>query len=268
MSTTTTETKIEDNHHSAFDYPTWGLAENTDLFPAEIIMQLSIEKIATAVGILTKHVNLTGYALKNSGGIKHYQGKNLDALQLVWLRFERADKKNNGIMGEHISATIDVAKHKIMGFTRMQAELLGDAFVSHQLALTKAIEFLKLAAADLVPHDVVIPEINSLHSGSRYEFSPELKIGNVEVHWIDDHKEDLIIEAQPIAVHGMKVKMFIPLTNLWAWVIVDKNGEIETFERNIFWNFKEFRRETQMFLHDKWLDAQGIFGLKQMKIVK
>ena len=32
-----------------------------------------------------------------------------------------------------------------------------------------------------------------------------------------------------------------------------------TFERDLFWNFDQFKRETQMWLHDKWLETHKIF---------
>ena len=251
--------KEEDDSHlvPVFDYPTWGLAENSDLQPTQIVV-LPFEKTVTAVAILSKYVDLTGFALKSSGIVKHYQGKDQISLSLIWLRFERENGKNNGIGGEHISVTVDITEGKVMGLTRMQASLSGDAYVSHQAALTHAIEFLKIAAPDLMPKNAIIPTINSLTPGTRIDFSPELKIGNVEIHWINDHKEDVVVGLGETEVHGMKVKMFIPSSELWAWVVVDKNGNIETFERNIFWNFSEFRRETQMWLHDKWLSAQEI----------
>jgi len=59
-------------------------------------------------------------------------------------------------------------------------------------------------------------------------------------------------------VYGLKVKMYIPKTGLWAWVIVDTAGRIITFERNISWDFTKMERQTQMWLHDKWLIANNI----------
>ncbi len=238
-----------------FDYPTWGLAEGLDDHPAAVF-ELTSEKRDAAIALLSSsQVDLTGYQLVNAAGVKHFQGQDKPIQSVALLRYERADGVNTGIGGEHISAIIHLETNRLIGLTRMQLALDGSAFVSHTQALQTAIAFLKKAAPDLMPQNTDIPAIaDDKNPGERMAFSPALEVGNVEIHWVDDHKE----EIGNSEVHGMKVKMFMPASELWAWVVVDKNAQVVTFERDIFWNFEAFRRETQLWLHDKWINAQTI----------
>lgn len=255
------QTSIEAAIHSGvtfFNYPNWGLAEKSSSPTVKLMRPVSMQETEQAVLVLKQFVNLDGFELRKAGMAEHYQGNAIDPAKVLFVRFERADNQNSGLGGEHISATVDLTSNRLMGFTRMQATLTGDHSVSHQVALDRAVDFLKVAAPDLVPEKSVSIDVGSQKVSSKMDFSPELNIGNLEVHWIGDHKEDIKASGDDVEVHGMKVKTYIPSNQLWAWVVVDKQGQIETFERNIFWNFNEFKRETQMWLHDKWLDAQQI----------
>lgn len=244
-----------------FDYPTWGLAEQSASPDVKSVKPLLPIQTEQAMRALNEHkIDLEGFKLTNTSLVEHYRGKTVAADKLALVRFEREDKQNTGLAGEHISATINLATNKLIGLTRMQAHLTGDSNVAHQVALDKAVAFLKQAAPDLMPASASAPVLTTKLAGDAkmdFEDDPK-KAGNIEIHWIGGHTEDVVAGNDNIKVHGMKVKMYIPSTELWAWVVVDKEGDVQTFERNIFWNFTKFKRETQMWLHDKWLDAQKI----------
>lgn len=235
------------------DYQTWGLAENTENSEAITIKPLSPKYIKIALNITNQILDIKNFQVKYSGLIEHYQGKNIRSKKLAWVRLEPSDEKNPRLHGEHISATVDLNTLQIIGFTRMEKHLSGEIHIYHQTALNQAVEFLKKFASDLMPEETITPELDS-----KTEFDSKLSIGKIELHWINQHSEEIILNQEKIQIHGMKVKMFIPETQLWAWVIVDKTGNILTFERDIFWNFGQFRRETQMWLHDNWIAVHNM----------
>lgn len=180
---------------------------------------------------------------------------------MVLIRFESEDRSNQGLGGKHISAAFDVTNNKLMGLVRMVPELDNSSFVSHEEALETAIKFLQVNAPDLIDQEVIIPQLTKLENGSRIEFDQNderLNFGKVQVYWIDDHAEAIIINGEQKEIHGMKVKMYVPEQELYTWVIVDKNSEVLVFERDISWDFSKFQRNTQMWLHDSWILAQGI----------
>jgi hypothetical protein len=71
---------------------------------------------------------------------------------------------------------------------------------------------------------------------------------------MDAHPEKLMVDGQLQTTNGIKVKMhFNDDSERYAWCIIDKFGDAQIFERNISWSFTNFTRETQMWLHDRWL---------------
>lgn len=249
-------------------YQTWGLSGKKEVgarFAAG-----DLEQVAAFVQSL--ELDLEGYKPAYANQIAYYQG-GLQSGDAVLMRFEREDGKNTGLGGEHVSVIYDLQARQVLGLTRMQAQLDGSTFVDHQTALNNAIRFLKKFAPDLVPAAVEVPALNTLAPGDRMEFVPEVKLGEVQLNWIDDHAETIFADGKKREIHGMKIKLYLPKTELWAWVIVDKNGEVETFERNICWDFDKVQRKTQMWLHDAWLQAQNIrltpvqFEMPKLKVL-
>ncbi|NNM59113.1 MAG: hypothetical protein HKM04_04795 [Legionellales bacterium] len=236
------------------DYQQWGLAENGNIWIND--MPFKIQQLNNILSNL--RIDLNDYILNFANSVSYYQAEcNADSA-VILLRFERKDGSNQGFNGEHISIIFDVKKHCLLGFTRMQADLGGEISLSHQKILQTAIKFLKIHASDLINRDITIPELNEIKPSDRMIFEPELCIDNTEIQWIDEHSEFILVNNLNVEISGMKVKMFLPEKKLWAWVIVDKNGQIETFERNISWDFEKMQRKTEMWLHDKWLISQGI----------
>lgn len=243
-----------------FKYQTWGLAENTG--EATTLKSLTSKYLEKILDIINKISDIEKFQIKSAKLTEHYQGKSLKSKKLAWLRLERCDGKNTELNGEHISAIIDINTFQLIGFTRMEKALAGEISVNHQIALNLAVEFLQQFASDLISHNITTSQLNfktsDLKSDDKIEFNPALNIDKIQVHWIGQHTEEIISQQEKIEIHGIKVKMYIPATQLWAWVIIDKNKNILTFERDIFWNFDEFKRETQMWLHDKWIETHKI----------
>jgi hypothetical protein len=208
-----------------------------------------------------KLVDLGGFRLVRSYMALHYQDKDTQPITVAWLRFERAGKTQLEVGGEHISFTFDVSNGRLMGLVRILAQLDNADFVTHQQALTTAVQFLRIQAPDLLSEDINMPQLTALPKGSRIEFSKEdggAKLGKLQLHWIDDHTETGAVNGRKFITHGMKMKLFNPEQELYTWVIIDKNAQIQVFERNISWNFAKYQRDTQMWLHDQWLVAQEI----------
>lgn len=259
-------------HHINFaeKYPTWGLAGSADAATAAAagafaITLASSEQIVlakTTVASLSSSVPVSsGFKLACAAAVPHYQGPEHEARAGVLLRYTRSGEPDIG--GEHISYVVDAENGVLLGAVRMLSTCDGSDFVAPDTALATTVKFLKQAAPDLVDADVT-PEIelpDELPKGQGIDLtdsetaSSGLPVGAVAVHWVDDHAE--VLGAGE--THGMKVKMrFIDDSERYAWVIVDKDSAVHVCERNIFWNFAEFKRETQMWLHDGWVVAHGL----------
>jgi hypothetical protein len=234
------------------DYKKWGQADGAKFF-IEIAASNVIE---VALGVAQNQFDLSDMRLDLSLKVESYRGPKLPAVQLVLLRFlKKNSPKKIQIGSEHLTVLIDINNKQLYGFTKMfyDAEV-ADHLLPHDQALDRAVSFIRHAAPDLIPgHEIKIPEILKCDLMSKLTFSEKLVVGFVEIHWINKHYEDVVINGITQRIWGMKVKMFIPDENLWAWVIVDAAGNIQTFEKNIFWNFDAFVRDTQMWLHDDWL---------------
>jgi len=240
-----------------FNYQTWGMRSSA------LVKPLSPATIQALTEVAAKLGDLSGYRLAQVGAVEHYQGEKLKSAPVGLLRFTKTGGPD--LQGEHISLTVDLNTHALMGCTRMDGHVAGVKAedVSHELALKQTVEFLKLNAPDLVSPDAILPVLPKANFvGSKLDFEEHpLRLGKIEIHWIGDHMEDFNVEKERAEFHGMKVKMYVPETQLWAWAIVDKQGTVNTFERNISWDFEKFERETQMWLHNKWLVERNKNGI-------
>jgi len=230
------------------DYASWGSVGNLQAMVVDVVEAQPYKQQLSSI------VDLNGFELAHAAKVDYYRGEHA-AMPAIWLRFERVN--NKGLGGEHISAVFDTEQNRLLGFARMLADLGDQKFVSHQQALNKAISFLQQQAPDLITNANNIPQLNNLPDGSRMEFpAPHIDFEQVQFRWIDQHPEALFAMNKTIV--GMKVKMYLPVTGLWTWVIVDHQGEVMVFERDVSWNFEIMQRNTQMWLDDAWLQAQGI----------
>lgn len=234
------------------NYELWGINGST------AIQKVSIED-QVPWGIINCLVDLNHYNLQHMYKVDYYQGVNLASINAVLLRFIRKDGKNNQLYGEHISLVFDLDNKRLLGMTKMKMPLIDVGWVTYQYALEKALMFLHGFAADLVDTNIEIPILTSADINVKLEFKPAIQLGRLELNWIGLHAEKIIVDNQELIIRGIKVKTYIPDTKLWAWVIIAPNGELITFERNISWDFTRMQRQTQMWLHDGWLDAQVIY---------
>jgi uncharacterized membrane protein len=238
-------------------YARWGLAKKKPTLESVLeIKKLSEDDIVKAKKFLAEvfhGFNLNDFVLLITNWVNYYQGDDRDNIKVAHLRFQKKSNKALNLLGEHVSFLLDLNHLQVIGLTKMELINMEKTYLTHQEALNGAIQFLKKHAPDLMPENAECVTIGHKKEGTKMTFKEPLKFGNIELHWIGAHDEKVVIEGKKKKIRGMKVKMYIPESDLWAWVIVDNQGNIQTFERNVFWNFSAFQRETQMWLHDQWL---------------
>ncbi|CAM2064887.1 Nuclear transport factor 2 family protein [Sulfidibacter corallicola] len=161
----------------------------------------------------------------------HRHHVTLDGKSVAWLRHSRVDGADRGLGGEHLSFVLDPLENRLLGLTRLVREHVDLALPSKDEAAAVARDFLQRYAPDLVPQG--------------------------EVLWIDRHDETIRVDGAARTVPGMKVKHRNHADGLYFWVIVGGNGEVITFERDIFWIDFPGRRRTEKWLHDGWLEESG-----------
>lgn len=148
-----------------------------------------------------------------------------DERPVLVFRHERADGRNVGLGGEHVSFVVETEMIRLMGVTRMEARFADGDFPERGTARDIADEFIAQAAPDL-------------H-------------GTLDVLWIEPHDETITADGHEVVISGMKVKCRDP-TGTYAWVIVGPESEVITFERDIIWNSDMSKRQTEQWLHDDW----------------
>ncbi|MGX1881271.1 hypothetical protein [Streptomyces sp. NPDC055287] len=143
------------------------------------------------------------------------------------VRYEQDTTRELG--GEHITTVVD-AKGTLYGYTRMTVAGARTPVPAEDKAQETAFNWLK-------------------------GFAPDHADG-LSVQWVDKHDEEIRDKAGAAhTVSGAKVKTHHK-NGLYTWMIVDGNGEIVTYERDIRWDGAANRRATQMWLHDKWIAAR------------
>ncbi len=234
------------------EYDSWGSGDSLNIGQIDTIDKKYIELL----NLIDKQIDSEKYIISLAKRISYFQGKELPALSAIWVRLK--DKGSLGCLnGDHISLIYEENTGNLLGYTRLDNNY-SDKVPTHQIALENALRFLKNLAPDLIKYDTATPQLNSIDIGSRMIFNPVLTIDNVELNWIDMHYETFNLHGKTVTGYGLKVKLYLPKTGLWAWVIVDETGRVLTFERNISWDFEKMERQSQMWLHDKWLIAKNI----------
>lgn len=80
------------------------------------------------------------------------------------------------------------------------------------------------------------------------------------VQWVDRHDETIAgADGSPVTVSGMKVKTRHD-SGLYSWVIVGADNQVITYERDVTWDTGHSRRQTAMWLHDRWISARDNGG--------
>lgn len=168
----------------------------------------------------------------------HCKLVNHDDTPVYWLRFIKMGEKNR--MGlEHFSITIDPEKEKLMGIMWLDKKLDSDCYITEDGAKDVAMNFLKKNAPDL--YDSI--EIRWIRPTRKEPENPP-------------HDEGFILKDKTI-ITGMRVKMWANDTQKYSWVIVNEQGKVISFERDIVWNSEMHCRTTERWLHDQWLEEQN-----------
>lgn len=143
------------------------------------------------------------------------------------VRYEQDTTRDLG--GEHITTVVD-SEGTLFGYTRMTVAGAKSPVPADDKARQTAFEWLERFASD--------------HADG------------LSVQWVDQHDEEVRDKAGAAhTVSGAKVKTHHE-NGLYTWMIVDGNGEIITYERDVRWDGSANRRATQMWLHDKWIAAR------------
>lgn len=232
-----------EKHQRTPDYTSWG-----NYFGIEHCTA-STEQTLKAQALLEPWLNDKEWQLKKSERV-NYNGHCEGSPIIVYQRYQQAKTNDDQ---EHLSAVVDLTNHQLLGLVRAERELNVD-LPTHQQALQTAINFIKQFVPDLLDEVNNVPQVIELAVEDRVVFDPPVKLGHLELHWIDQHAER--IGNDPL--NGMKVKWHDPATGLWLWIIVNGHGEMITFEQQVSWDFNEGYRQTPMWLHDQWLTAQNL----------
>lgn len=231
-----------EKHQRVVDYANWGLKYGIQYYPASEI------QTTRSKDLLKQFIN-DQWQLISSARVNYTENRLLSDLII----YQRYEKKNKSPSGEYLSVVFDLQNQCLLGMTKMQKQV-NKKLISHQEALLTAASFLGGVAPDLIGKVNSMPTVIKLSENDRVIFDPAIKLGNVELHWIDQHEEFVSDDE----VVGMKVKMRDPSSGLWLWVIVNGDGEVITFERDVSWDFDRHIRQTPMWLHSEWLLAQKL----------
>lgn len=86
-------------------------------------------------------------------------------------------------------------------------------------------------------------------------YAPDL-IGKYKIQWIDKHEENINVDGAKIKIAGMKVKCRNLEDGLYFWVVIAPDKTPIIFERDIEWDFIKAGRQTEKWLHDRWLKKE------------
>lgn len=158
----------------------------------------------------------------------------VDGEEAELVRYERTDRRNAALGGEHFS-TVIADNGRLKGFARIDLDLVGGQLPSREETQAIAVDFLRNAAPDLLP--------------------------GMKISWIEPHDEPLRVvrnsRTEDLTLTGMKVKMRNSADGLWMWVIVGADRKVMVFERDINWITFPGHRGTEKWLHDSWLAERG-----------
>lgn len=154
----------------------------------------------------------------------------VDGENAVLTRYERSDKRNSGLGGEHFSSIL-AANGRLKGFAHMSLDLSAKPLPSRARSEEIARAFLKEFAPDLLPR--------------------------MRISWIEPHDESIRVNRrgreETVTLTGMKVKARNLTDGRWFWVIVGSDEKPMVFERDIVWVTFPGQRQTEKWLHDSWL---------------
>jgi len=158
-----------------------------------------------------------------------------------WLRFTKEGNAHK-LGTEHFSITYDASHKIIKGYMRLDKSLCipEASLLSEEEAKDLAFKFVEKYAADMV-NDLELRWIKPLR----------------EVPQNPPHDQGFLIDGDTLLL-GVRVKLWNKKEEKFSWVIVGKDGEVISFERDIRWDFERKVRLTQRWLHDNWLMENNV----------
>lgn len=150
-----------------------------------------------------------------------------DSIPMILTRFERIDKRNSGLRGEHIS-TLVTNKGKFMGFVEISLDLTNKTLPSKENTEKITRDYLAKVAPDL--------------------------LANMQITSINAYSKTLITsKGTVVKLTGMRVKARNKSDGSWFWVVVAGNNKPIAFERDVGWSYLQFKRSSEYWLDDTWL---------------
>jgi len=162
-----------------------------------------------------------------------------DEVPVFIFRYEKSNGKNTGLGGEHFSVSVDLGATKIMGVMHVDETHCGEGLPNDDDAQDAAIQWLPKIAPELVDQYEV-----------KWILSQKEEPEKIPHECPFPFKDD---EGKEHLVTGVRVKLFFQELDSWGWVIVGRDGQIISFEREVIWNTTLSRRSTPAWLHDNYI---------------
>ncbi|MCU1126895.1 hypothetical protein JAK51_11785 [Stenotrophomonas maltophilia] len=147
-------------------------------------------------------------------------------------RYERRDRRNVGMGGEHFSV-LTSRDGKLLGFMNISLDLAQKPLPSREMSERAAKGYLQSVAPDL---------LKNMRVTSIAPYEKPLRLAD---------------SGNVIQLSGMRVKARNLTDGSWFWVVVTGNGEPMAFERDVGWSTLLFRRSSEYWLDDTWLAERG-----------
>ncbi len=194
-------------------------------------IQLQKEK---ATAFLKKMVSIPeGYKFRSCLLFAH------DQIPVFVFRYEKYNKENNKLGGEHFSVSIDLDVTKVMGVMHIDQQHCGNGLPDDQSAKKTALEYFPKIAPDLA-------EKFEVKWVRRLLEQPKQIPHESPFPFVDDRGNEHLVT-------GVRVKLYFEALDSWGWVIVGREGKVISFEREVNWNTTLNRRSTPAWLHDTYI---------------
>lgn len=169
-------------------------------------------------------------------GTHHRVGQrpvSVDGVSATLTRYERRDGRNAGLGGEHFSILM-AADGRLKGFAHLSLGLASQPLPSAERSEQMARQFLRTVAPDLLAH---------------------MRVTSVEPH---SEPIDLVRNGrrESVQITGMRMKARNTADGSWFWIVIGGDEKPMLFERDLQWSNLRFRRSTEEWLYDRWLQQR------------
>lgn len=208
------------------------------MHPLRFVMFAALA-LASAIGVRPVMAQSTAAPAQNTVAVPatHRQvgqrSVSVDGVSATLTRYERRDGRNAGLGGEHFS-TLMAADGRLKGFAHMSLDLAGKPLPSAGRSEQLARQFLRTVAPDLLAH---------------------MRVTSVEPH---SEPIDIVRSGrrESVQITGMRVKARNTADGSWFWIVIGGDEKPMLFERDLQWSNLRFRRTTEAWLYDRWLQQR------------